>query len=444
MAHEHDQSEWKEVDGINSYALFMGYLSMAVKGMGFLVGLWTTVVLLGGFVSMLEKKDFWSLTIITLVQTAGVFDVFLNEKLRYAWKSFDGLLVTVAMVFRKEDDDDDSDEYWRALVGILVLLLQALVIAIILLPLALLYLFGLLVSTGLSIWRLIERDYGGGDGGGANLTPALNVLYSLALFQGVLFCYQSASYFAGKPRTRGNKDENRDNKEKEKRQKKKKKNRHKTKTGTEKHPAGAKETNLMTAAQQRTKPQPPSHHHNSRPRTPDNTQPHNHPQPQHQRRKHRAGPPPPTQRTERRRQTLQDTRQKDREVKIKTKRTETKRKGESNRDRKQKGRQKRTSVRDTKNTTTKKQQHSHRHPTEHDKERKAMGPGGLHKSPAAEKQNCNAIGRNHQPGKNDMAPRTTEQLHNRKQDARADIVTTPTQKRSPIVTHQTKDGHKPS
>ncbi|EEC69461.1 hypothetical protein OsI_38654 [Oryza sativa Indica Group] len=96
------------------------------------------------------------------------------------------------MVFRKEDDDDDSDQYWRALVGILVLLLQALVIAIILLPLALLYLFGLLVSTGLSMWRLIERDYGGEDGG-ANLTPALNVLYSLALFQGVLFCYHDQS-----------------------------------------------------------------------------------------------------------------------------------------------------------------------------------------------------------------------------------------------------------
>ncbi|EEE53392.1 hypothetical protein OsJ_36439 [Oryza sativa Japonica Group] len=203
-----DTSKWAEVKSINNYALFMGYMSMAVKGLGYLVVLWTTVILLGGFVSVLGKKDFWCLTIITLVQTAGVSDVLLNEKLQYIRRSFSGFFTaTLHTLLRKSKDVGVAvslcmpillcDYILNELVLVFVWVVHVLVFGIILCPLAAFYIFGLLITTGLSVWRLIQRDYGEADGG-ANLRPALNVVYSIAVLQGVLFCYRFASRSVGR------------------------------------------------------------------------------------------------------------------------------------------------------------------------------------------------------------------------------------------------------
>jgi hypothetical protein len=55
---------------LNSYALLQAYVLMAVTGLGYLALTWSTVVLLGGFVTSLGKKDFWCLTAISMVQAA--------------------------------------------------------------------------------------------------------------------------------------------------------------------------------------------------------------------------------------------------------------------------------------------------------------------------------------------------------------------------------------
>ncbi|KAL6847418.1 hypothetical protein ACP4OV_023271 [Aristida adscensionis] len=207
-----DDSDWVEVKIINGYAVLMGYLLMGVRGLGILVVTWTTVVLLGGFVSVLGKIDFWCLTGITLVQTAGVFNFLLEEKLSDILHSSWGLLGAVfATVLKwkrpgsskKNQDPSSAQEEEEELsskriaLAYVLSFIQLVMLAVILCPLAVMYMLGLYISTGVSLWRLIKHDFGNGDGS-ANLKPALEVLYSLAVAQGVLFGYKTIHAFGAK------------------------------------------------------------------------------------------------------------------------------------------------------------------------------------------------------------------------------------------------------
>jgi hypothetical protein len=69
---EADDVAWPEAKLINSYAKSMCLMALALNGLSVLIVTWITVVLLGGFVSVLETKDFWSLTVITVIQLPGL------------------------------------------------------------------------------------------------------------------------------------------------------------------------------------------------------------------------------------------------------------------------------------------------------------------------------------------------------------------------------------
>ncbi|KAL6598724.1 hypothetical protein ACP70R_005047 [Stipagrostis hirtigluma subsp. patula] len=194
-------SEWPEVDQINSYAVFMGYMSMAVRGLGFLILTWTTVVLLGGFVSVLERKDFWCLTAITFAQAAGLFDGSRSKRLSNIGTSFKGVFEAIGS-FARSIATEDTPLWCMVSVGAAaLLLLQVLAFTIVLCPIFVLYLSGPYVPIWLAVWRLRHRDYSNGSGdpiSRANLKVALDILYVLVAAQGAIAYFVTIYAFAGK------------------------------------------------------------------------------------------------------------------------------------------------------------------------------------------------------------------------------------------------------
>ncbi|CAN6329966.1 unnamed protein product [Urochloa humidicola] len=91
-------------------------------------------------------------------------------------------LAKANIIFRREK----RSKYW--MIQILGWV-EEFVFGIILFPLGVLYMLGLYISAGVSLWRLIEHDFG--NEGGANMKKSLHVLYSLAVAQGVLFGYRT-------------------------------------------------------------------------------------------------------------------------------------------------------------------------------------------------------------------------------------------------------------
>ncbi|CAM0885557.1 unnamed protein product [Alopecurus aequalis] len=203
-----DDSQWPEVKLINSYAGLWVCLRLLVRGLSFLVVTWTTVVLLGGFVSILPKEDFWSLTVITLIEIVWLGDATTEDKERAAgysasaWKP-----VGRAFIGDSLDAIGTGVSLGRfaALSVIILPRLVALAVHVLVHTIVLaffslvLFNFGLLFTTGLSLWRLIQHSYDkvDGDPSEANMSPALRVLYTLVVAQGVAFLYTAILFRMG-------------------------------------------------------------------------------------------------------------------------------------------------------------------------------------------------------------------------------------------------------
>ncbi|KAM3300171.1 hypothetical protein ACQJBY_041283 [Aegilops geniculata] len=191
---------------LNSYALLQAYVLMAVTGLGYLALTWSTVVLLGGFVSSLGKKDFWCLTGISMVQAARIFNdsgdnmfpifrklmrklarkVFANPVGGFIKKLFPDPLVNGTIP--KPKGHSIFTFLWVQVFLVIIQLLSMPALAVVLIA-WIIYVFGPVACIVLSLWRLRQHDYGdtAGNDSKANLVPALSIFYWLVICQGLLF-----------------------------------------------------------------------------------------------------------------------------------------------------------------------------------------------------------------------------------------------------------------
>ncbi|CAL4977391.1 unnamed protein product [Urochloa decumbens] len=156
---------------INRYAIFRAYILKAIKLVGSLALLWSTVVLLGGFVTLLKKKDFWYLTLIGFIQAAGFFNAFGNREFLALLKQYESLQLKLKRT------------------PSLSIYVNSVIFGFIFLPVAIPAAYGPIGCFILSLDRLRHQDYGSDDGdvNKANLKQALNLFYSVSLAQGGIF-----------------------------------------------------------------------------------------------------------------------------------------------------------------------------------------------------------------------------------------------------------------
>ncbi|CAM0148818.1 unnamed protein product [Urochloa decumbens] len=172
---------------INDYAVLQATARKIAIGLAYLSLTWSTVVLLGGFVSNLELIDFWFLTAISTVFAVNLADIY-EYKIAFvvaAGKVYNGLRDDLARGFQSRGCEGlclfvvgsmFAEACFRVLTSLFAAELQILGFA----PLGAIF---------LSLLRLGRVSYGNAGGDAAKkLKASLQIFYTLALAQNFIFC----------------------------------------------------------------------------------------------------------------------------------------------------------------------------------------------------------------------------------------------------------------
>ncbi|WOL03460.1 hypothetical protein Cni_G12180 [Canna indica] len=214
------------------FALRLAVLEKAASGLGTLGFIWATVVLLGGFAIALERKDFWFITVILVVEGARIFSRSheLEWQHQATWSiaeasrsSFRALKSSSRIVFqslklilrpfsihttkipsnvhvvpdpKSQDLQPPPPRTWHTSdVPLLPFTSWIFLSRNVSRALYWLQLVAAASCVSLSLMRLVEQDFGElqpNDPDKKNRKPALNMFYSLALAEALLFLAEKA------------------------------------------------------------------------------------------------------------------------------------------------------------------------------------------------------------------------------------------------------------
>ncbi|RLM69745.1 hypothetical protein C2845_PM17G04130 [Panicum miliaceum] len=177
---------------LNRLVYLKVHIAVAVTIMAYLAFTWSTVVLLGGFVGSVRRKDFTCLTIITLIEATRIFNDMESDKPRLDLRGFAANMALGGRdVFTRRTRSHSSAARIFGLSSVIISGSLMPVIYVVLTTVTILYAYGPFIGLGLSAWRLRYRDYA--DAHSRNMSAALDIFYRLVLSQGILYMYLAVS-----------------------------------------------------------------------------------------------------------------------------------------------------------------------------------------------------------------------------------------------------------